>query len=67
MSTSLSTVGLGDIHPISDNERLAMIPYFLFGIIFFSLLNVKTLEMITEFIDRMNTSSYHVAQLNMFL
>ena len=38
ISTTLSTVGLGDFRPISDLERLEIIPYLLFGYLIFSYL-----------------------------
>lgn len=36
--TTLSTVGFGDYRPISDYERLEIIPYLLFGYLVFSYL-----------------------------
>lgn len=38
ISTTLSTVGLGDYRPISDSERVEIIPYLLFGYLIFSYL-----------------------------
>ena len=38
ISTTLSTVGLGDYRPVSDIERLEIIPYMLFGYLLFSYL-----------------------------
>ena len=38
ISTTLSTVGLGDFHPKSDNERVLISIYMLFGYLIFSYL-----------------------------
>lgn len=38
ISTTLSTVGFGDYRPISDSERVEIIPYLLFGYLIFSYL-----------------------------
>ena len=34
--TTLSTIGFGDYYPVSDLERIANIPIFLFGVMVFS-------------------------------
>ena len=34
--TTLSTIGFGDYYPVSNLERLATIPIFLFGVMVFS-------------------------------
>ena len=36
--TTLSTIGFGDYYPVSDLERLANIPIFLFGVMVFSFI-----------------------------
>ena len=41
MFTSLSTVGLGDYHPVTDEERLACICILLIGIVIASFIITK--------------------------
>lgn len=44
MSTTMSTVGLGDFRPYSDFERVIILPFFLFGLLIFSYMNNEMLE-----------------------
>lgn len=65
LSTTLSTVGLGDFHPRSDLERLFVIPFLLFGYLFFSYMNNEMLNisfLMTDYED-----DYQMKRLNMFL
>lgn len=47
--TTLSTVGFGDYHPRSDNERLYCAFILLFGVAIFSLIMGKFTEIVEEF------------------
>jgi len=39
----MSTVGLGDFKPISDVERVLIIPFLLFGLLVFAYINAEML------------------------
>ena len=45
MTTTLSTVGLGDFHPKSNVERLVIVPYIIFGVLLFSHMNTEILSL----------------------
>ena len=46
MITTMSTVGLGDYRPTNDFERLIIIPYLLFGYLFFGFIVGETQEVV---------------------
>ena len=46
--TSLSTVGLGDLHPRSNVERFLMAFFLLFGVSVFSYIMGNFIELIHE-------------------
>ena len=39
MATTMSTLGLGDFRPISDGERVMIVPFLLFGLLVFAYIN----------------------------
>ena len=67
--TTLSTVGYGDIFPISNNEQLFAIFFIGGGIIFFSQIMQIFLEIINNYRDKMNESDNKEAgeQLNFWM
>lgn len=46
MITTMSTVGLGDYRPTNDLERAVIIPYLLFGYLFFGYIVGETQEVV---------------------
>lgn len=55
--TTLSTVGLGDYRPISNFERIEIIPYFLFGYLVFSYINGEILALSFVIRDRISNTN----------
>ena len=47
--TSLSTVGLGDYYPISDEERIIYSFVLLFGVMLFSIFMGQLIDMIYKY------------------
>jgi potassium voltage-gated channel Eag-related subfamily H protein 8 len=47
--TTLSTVGYGDIYPISSTERVTMVVVMLSGVAFFSYIMSNFIEIIAEY------------------
>ena len=47
--TTLSTIGLGDYHPVSDYERICASFVLLFGVALFSFIMGELLAMIDKF------------------
>ena len=48
-STSLSTVGFGDFHPISSPERLFAVAVLLFGVMIFSYIMGEFIEILDNY------------------
>ena len=53
--TTLSTVGYGDLYPISTNEMIAGIFVMLLGIVFFSHIMGSFIEIISNYDKRMGS------------
>jgi potassium voltage-gated channel Eag-related subfamily H protein 8 len=53
--TTLSTVGYGDLYPISTNEKLFGIVVMLLGIVFFSRIMGSFIEIISNYDKRMGS------------
>ena len=66
MSTTMSTVGLGDYRPYSDFERLIIIPFFVFGLLIFSYMNNMMLE-ITFRVQEQLKDSHDLNGLTVFV
>lgn len=66
ITTTLSTVGFGDFRPISDFERLEIVPYLLFGYLLFSYMNSQILTLTYVIRDQM-ASIYDYNGLNLFV
>lgn len=66
MSTTISTVGLGDYRPYSDFERLIIVPFFLFGLLIFSYMNNMMLE-ITFRVHEQLKDGQNLSQLTIFV
>jgi hypothetical protein len=63
--TSLSTVGFGDFHPISNQERLLGAAMLLFGVAIFSYCMGKFVDIFNEIIS-FNASLNDGGNLNKF-
>ena len=51
--TTLSTVGYGDLYPISQREMMLGMFFMFFGIVFFSQIMGSFIEIIQEYDQRM--------------
>ena len=49
MFTSLSHVGFGDLHPVTNTDRLLTVPILVFGVAVFSYFMGKFVEIISDF------------------
>ena len=47
--TTLASVGYGDLHPISNSERLVAALIFLLGVVSFSFIMGNFIDMLVEF------------------
>ena len=63
--TTLSTLGLGDLLPLNNNEYLAMIFIFLFGILVFSYIKGTLQDTLIE-IQNLEPSNEHSESLYKF-
>ena len=66
MFTSLSTVGLGDYHPISNKERVLGATILLFGVLLTSFVMENFINMIRQ-IRQVNGSFEESNKLSLFL
>lgn len=66
MSTTMSTVGLGDFHPKNSQERVVITAYLLIGILFFSYILNETNKM-TDKLSNSMQSFHDINGLNQFL
>ena len=66
ISTTLSTVGLGDFRPISDIERLEILPYMLFGYLIFSYI-ISEMKYVTNQLINSVATNEDLNGLNMFI
>ena len=66
ISTTLSTVGLGDFRPISDIERLEILPYMLFGYLLFSYI-ISEMKFVTKQLINSVATNEDINGLNMFI
>lgn len=49
--TTLSTIGIGDYHPVSNLERTGAVFYMLIGVLAFSTINKQLIIMIIKIND----------------
>lgn len=66
ISTTVSTVGLGDFRPVSDIERLEILPYMLFGYLLFSYL-ISEVQFVTKQLIHSISTNEDLRGLNMFI
>lgn len=70
--TTLSTVGYGDMFPISSTERITMVIVMLSGVAFFSYIMSNFIEIIAEYnrktgpVDRSGTLDHWMIELQRF-
>ena len=47
--TTLSTIGFGDYHPVSTEERILILPLLMFGVMIFSIIMSEYIEIILDY------------------
>ena len=47
--TTLSTIGYGDLHPVSTEERIIILPILMFGVAVFSLIMSQYIEILLSY------------------
>ena len=64
--TTLSTVGLGDYHPVTDNERISCAFIMLYGVMVTSIV-MESFSLMLKELRNFNKSYEESAKLNLFL
>ena len=57
MTTTMSTVGFGDYRPTNDSERAIIVPYLLFGYLFFGYIVSETQGVVEDLNNSMKDFS----------
>lgn len=56
--TTLSTIGFGDLHPVSVQERVIILPILMFGVAVFSLIMSQYMEILLNY-NSLSETGHH--------